>query len=137
MADEAGGPMHEEAREPGRGPAILAACSILVLVLDGIGMLFLVFGLVYVVPRFEQIFAEIEVVLPGVTRLALTVPPAVQAGAFMLLFGVLVLKEVLVGSARVRLRLNLAAGAVTVFAFAVYWLAFYMPMMKIMEAVNR
>lgn len=136
MADDAGGPMNEEARAPGRGPAILAACSILVLVLDGIGMLFLGLALAFHVPHYEQIFMDMGVALPAFTRFILTVPPAAPGALLGLLVLGLIFKEFLVRSPGARLGINLTAGAFAVFVFFVYWIALYLPFVKMTEQLS-
>ena len=111
--------------------------SIAMLVLDVAGMLALAALLELFRSRFREVFAQLGVELPVLTRLLLGVPAAAWLLAALLVSAFLVLKEVLLRGAAARLALNFAAGFSAMVIYCLGLSALFLPLVEIQRALAR
>ncbi len=67
--------------------------SVLLAVLNGLGVLASAFGMLYQRPRFVEVYADLGVALPVVTRMLIAIPSSVVLFVALLLLALLIAKE--------------------------------------------
>ena len=129
------GPVPAPAPPPRHG-ALWFVLSMVALVLD-LGLVgWLVFFGLYQRPHFQKIFADFNTALPTLTMWVIRTPALAWAGAGVLVALALVLKEVRLRDAPAKLAINLLALVLLLSATVVFWLALWLPMVKLMQPVG-
>ena len=122
-------------------PTWLKALSIVVLVVDIIGLLVLCVTVISSKNKFAQMFSEMGVgdiqTLPGLTLLMIAVPTAAYVLAFGSLMLVLVAKEFAIRKKAITLGLNSLALALGMAFLGIYITSMFLPLVKIMGTMQK
>ncbi len=102
--------------------------SLVVLVLDVIGLICLVFVTTFVAPRFQAIFAELQIAMPILTVAVLSVPRIVYAVLIGASIACLIAKERSIADRRRTRNINLIALLVIVICLMVFVVAMFIPL---------
>jgi hypothetical protein len=100
--------------------------------------LLLMWGLSAVYQRvtFDKIFGDLDVPLPTLTTMILSVPLAAVLGAVFILAAVLVTKEFVVRDVWVRRVWNIITGVVLIVMVVVHMLALLLPLTEVLSKVG-
>ena len=120
------------ANEDARDGNELRTASTVVLAIDVVGILVLALAGLCVQPRFVEMFAEMEIELPLITKFLLSIPPAVYVVLCSSLILALVLKEVLIQANATKLTVNIIVGVGELAYLCVYVIALILPSTKLM-----
>ena len=112
----------QTARTPSR------TASLVVLVLDVIGLLCLLFVTTFVATRFQVIFADLQIALPMLTTVVLAVPRIVYAVLIGASIVGLVAKERSIADRRLTRNINLIALLAIVICLMVFVVAMFFPL---------
>lgn len=120
--------------QTGRPPGRIT--SLVVLVLDIIGLLGLLFVTTFVGPRFREIFTDLQAVLPRLTAAILSIPRFAYAGLVTASIYGLIAKEYSIAD-RTRTRMiNFIALVVIVGCIMVFTVAMFLPLETFISRVE-
>ena len=124
--------MNEAREKGGAGLRILShvVCHFAVLLLLSSAVAFWI-----AVPRFKEMFADLETPLPTVTVWLLSIPPIAAFGAAALLSALLVVMEVVVKRRGVTLMMSLLVLLVTVVFDVVMVVGLFVPLVRTVESL--
>ena len=111
--------------------------SLVVLIIDVIGVIALATITLYTSSRFLAIFKELKVQLPQITQLFLSIP----ATAYLIIFSgvilALILKEIAIKSKPLTFAINMAALVIGVAYCFLYVTALFLPLIQIIQSAGK
>jgi hypothetical protein len=111
--------------------------SLALLILDAIGGFVLTTATLYISAKSEVIFKELNVQLPQITQLFLSIPATVYLTIFSGVILALVLKEIAIKSKPVTFAINMAALVIGVTYCVLYMTALFLPLMQIIQSMGK
>ena len=119
----------------GRGNRVCGIISVILAVVNGLGLFWSVFALIYLRPKFMAVFADLDAELPTITRILFQTPFAVVLMAVPILLALLVAKE-FIRIKVIPLILNILwLGSGLALATLLYW-ALVAPAVQMVEQVD-
>ena len=111
--------------------------SLVVLILDMIGGFVLTTATLYISARFEVIFKELNVQLPQITQLFLSIPTTVYLIIFSGVILALILKEIAIKSKPLTFAINMTALVIGVAYCFLYVTALFLPLIQIVQSMGK
>jgi len=84
--------------------------------------------------EFKEIFASLDIPLPVITLMVLSVDPIIYAAAFVLTIAALIVKEFVIANKRVTLTINIIAAFVGFVWLVFFSTSLYLPFVKLMPS---
>ena len=114
-----------------------AITSMVLLIMDVIGILVLTVLTMTTKAHFEKAFKDLGVQLPIITGILLSIPSVIYLGFFGGLIVMLVLKEKFIQRAPLRFTVNLFAAVVGLAYLALYMIAMFLPLIQTIDTLNK
>jgi hypothetical protein len=111
--------------------------SLVVLILDVIGVFVLTTITLYTSARFEVIFKELNVPLPQITQFFLSIPTTVYLIIFFGVILALILKEIAIKSKPLAFAANMVALVIGLAYCVLYVTALFLPLMQIIQSLEK
>lgn len=111
--------------------------SLVVLILDVIGVFVLTTITLYTSARFEVIFKELNVPLPQITQFFLSIPATVYLIIFLGVILALILKEIAIKSKPLAFAANMVALVIGLAYCVLYVTALFLPLMQIIQSLEK
>jgi hypothetical protein len=111
--------------------------SLVILILDVIGVFMLTTATFYISARFQAIFKELNVQLPQATQLFLSIPSTVYLIIFFSVILALILKEIAIKRKPVTFAINMAALVIGIVYCVLYVTALFLPLIQIIQSVEK
>lgn len=111
--------------------------SLVVLILDVIGGFVLTTATLYISDKFLAIFKELNVPLPQITQLFLSIPTTVYLIIFFGVILALILKEIAIKSKPLTFSINMVALVIGVAYCFLYVIALFLPLIQIIQSVEK
>lgn len=111
--------------------------SLVVLIVDVIGGFVLTTATLYISARFYAIFKELNVQLPQITQLFLSIPTTMYLIIFFGVILALILKEIAIKSKPLTFGINLAALVIGVAYCFLYVTALFLPLIQIIQSMEK
>lgn len=111
--------------------------SMVVLILDVIGGFVLTTATLYISDKFLAIFKELNVPLPQITQLFLSIPTTVYLIIFFGVILALILKEIAIKSKPLTFSINMVALVIGVAYCFLYVIALFLPLIQIIQSVEK
>jgi len=111
--------------------------SLVVLILDVIGLFVLTTITLYTSARFEVIFKELNVPLPQITQLFLSIPAMFYLIIFSGVLLALILKEIAIKSKPLAFAINMVALVIGIAYCLLYVTALFLPLMQIIQSMEK
>ena len=108
-----------------------------VLILDVIGGFVLTTATLYISDKFLAIFKELNVPLPQITQLFLSIPTTVYLIIFFGVILALILKEIAIKSKPLTFSINMVALVIGVAYCFLYVIALFLPLIQIIQSVEK
>ena len=113
------------------------SASLVVLILDVIGGFVLTTATLYISDKFLAIFKELNVQLPQITQLFLSIPTTVYLIIFFGVILALILKEIAIKSKPLTFSINMVALVIGVAYCFLYVIALFLPLIQIIQSVEK
>jgi hypothetical protein len=111
--------------------------SLVVLIIDVIGGFVLTTATLYISDKFLAIFKELNVPLPQITQLFLSIPTTVYLIIFFGVILALILKEIAIKSKPLTFSINMVALVIGVAYCFLYVIALFLPLIQIIQSVEK
>jgi hypothetical protein len=111
--------------------------SLVVLILDVIGVFVLTTATLYISARFQVIFKELNIQLPQITQLLLSIPSTVYLIIFLGVILALILKEIAIKSKPLTFAINMAALVIGIAYCVLYVTALFLPLIQIIQSLEK
>ena len=113
-----------------------AIASMVVLILDVIGVLVLATITLFVKSRFLELFKDLDVPLPQITQFFLSIPATFYLIIFSGLILALILKEIAIKNKPLAFAANMVALVIGIAYCLLYLTAMFLPMMQIFQRLG-
>jgi len=124
-------------QDEGRGAGIaMHVFSGLALMVDLVLLVMAGYLTTFVRPNFVKVLQDFDTELPVLTQWMISVPGMVFVGVFFGITALLVLKEIVVEQAAVKLGANLAAGLAVLAFAAIFYLSLFLPLSSLVQQVG-
>ena len=110
--------------------------SLILLVVNIIGMIVLAVGSIIVRGKFSGIFADMGTTLPRITILFLSIPSWAYIVFFGIIIAALILKELLIRKKFITLMINISAGVLGSLYLLIFAIAMFMPFNAMLKSVG-
>lgn len=108
-----------------------------VLIIDVIGGFVLTTATLYISARLQAIFKELNIQLPQITQLFLSIPTTVYLVIFSGVILALILKEVAIKNKPLTFAINMAALVIGVAYCFLYVTALFLPLIQIIQSMEK